>query len=773
MWGPFEWPRADRGAEGRALSSGPPRLVVLLALASAAIAAPAAAQELAGCTTSTQLSWRLERIGEHHYRRSGAVEIDCGSMKFFADEVELYTDTNRIVASGNVLFTTPGSRIAADRLEFDTARGTGTFFNAAGIAFLAGTVPRSMFGSQEPQAYFYGATLERLGPKQYRITRGAFTTCLQPTPRWEIVSSSVVIHLDEYALLKHAVLRVKGVPLFYVPLLYYPLEEDDRATGFLLPSYGASTYRGPSISNAFFWAINRSQDATVFHDWFSRTGQGVGAEYRYVTAPGSGGTLRTYWLAEREIVLATGQRVPGRRSYELRGDAAQAFGGHVRARGRVDYFSDVTVQRLYHQNFDEASRRIRLVAGHVLGQWGAYTVAGAVERAEVFFGSTASTVAGAMPRLSVARAERPLWGRLLYAAFGAEYAGLVRQARNDDEVIDLGLSRIDVTPSLRVPLARWPFLAVNSSVGWRLTRWARSLDPVTHAPVAEPVSRRYFDLQAQITGPTLVKIWDSPVRRYKHVIEPTFTIQRLTAVDQFDRIVVLESSDAVVGRMTRFAYGLANRFYTRRRATGSVAREILNIAVLQSYYTDARAAQFDRWFRTSFSGTPPSHFSPVALVVRASPNPEVSATVRAEYDTQFRAFRTLGADGGIAAGSWLQASGGWSQRRFIKGLPGFDDPARLEHFLTAATTLRTPDNRVGGHYAFHYDVARRQYLQWRLTGYYNAQCCGFAVEYQVAHLARLDPRFAVPRDRRFNFSFTLAGIGTFSNFFGALGGGAR
>jgi len=29
----------------------------------------------------------------------------------------------------------------------------------------------------------------------------------------------------------------------------------------------------------------------------------------------------------------------------------------------------------------------------------------------------------------------------------------------------------------------------------------------------------------------------------------------------------------------------------------------------------------------------------------------------------------------------------------------------------------------------------------------------------------------MPRDRRFNMSFTLAGVGSFSNFFGAFGGG--
>jgi hypothetical protein len=56
------------------------------------------------------------------------------------------------------------------------------------------------------------------------------------------------------------------------------------------------------------------------------------------------------------------------------------------------------------------------------------------------------------------------------------------------------------------------------------------------------------------------------------------------------------------------------------------------------------------------------------------------------------------------------------------------------------------------------------------VAYYNAQCCGVAVEYQVYNLLTPDPRTGLPYDRRFNVSFTLAGVGTFSNFFGAFGG---
>ena len=61
---------------------------------------------------------------------------------------------------------------------------------------------------------------------------------------------------------------------------------------------------------------------------------------------------------------------------------------------------------------------------------------------------------------------------------------------------------------------------------------------------------------------------------------------------------------------------------------------------------------------------------------------------------------------------------------------------------------------------------RDQFLQQRYFAYYNAQCCGVLVEYQTYNIVGL----ADPQDRRFNVSFTLAGIGTFSNFLGAFGG---
>ena len=738
----------------------------------------AGAQNLPGVDASRQ--FRLEQLTNNHTRLTGEVEIDGGAWQFYADQIDIFTDESRLVASGNVVFTAEGGRIAADRVEFDIDSVTGTFYNATGSTRLIEDVERSMFGNQEPEMQFWGEIIERVGPRIYRLTRGGFTSCVQPTPRWEVKASSVTINLDEYAVLRNSVLTIKGVPLFYLPVMYYPIQEDERATGFLIPTYGASTIRGQSISNAFFWAVNRSHDATIFHDWFSSTGQGLGAEYRYVLGPGSRGNARTYLLEERQTTVVdllgagTGETtIPERRSYNLRGAVQHRISDALTARGQVDYFSDITVEQTFHTNIYEASNRSRSFGGNVTGSWGAYTLSGTGDVIETFFGDTQATLHGTGPRISFNQSERPLFGSSIYVGFTSEYANLLRRSRFDNQEIESGLNRIDVNPLVRVPFTRWPFLTLNSSVAWRQTYWTESVDELVQ--VENGVSRSFVEMQTQITGPVLVKVWDTPNSAYsermKHVIEPWVNIQRTTAIDSFDQIVQLEGTDSIVGNLTQIRYGLNNRLYARR-AEGSgpsVAQEIMAVSIEQSYYTDDNAAQFDRQFQTSFQGTLPSNFSPLALTVRAGLTRDLSGTLRAEYDTQFGALRSIAADANIGLSGWLHQTAGWSQRRFIEGLPGFNDRDTLDHYLNSFTNLRTPDNRLGGVYQFNYDLQRGRYLQQRVLAYYNAQCCGVSVEYQSFNLEGLGARVRVDRDRRLNLSFTLAG--TFSNMLGAFGVG--
>ena len=283
---------------------GIPPILVLAGVLLAAGAGTAAAQGVPGFDNA--VSEKQIRIGANHIQLSGQVELKRGDLELYANQVEIFTDSDRAVATGNVVLIQTGNRIAAERVDFNTKTRLGTFYNAYGFANIKPQVPRPgatavpSLSSQETDVYFQGETVEKIGPKKYKITNGGFTTCVQPTPRWELHAGTVVLSIDHYTLLRGAVFSVKGVPMLYVPVLYYPTKKDDRATGILIPTYGSSPVARPIPDNAFFWVLGRSQDLTFEHDWYSKTGQGGGSEYRYNFGPGSNGNLRGSFLNEHE-----------------------------------------------------------------------------------------------------------------------------------------------------------------------------------------------------------------------------------------------------------------------------------------------------------------------------------------------------------------------------------------------------------------------------------------------------------------------------------------
>ena len=138
---------------------------------------------------------------------------------------------------------------------------------------------------------------------------------------------------------------------------------------------------------------------------------------------------------------------------------------------------------------------------------------------------------------------------------------------------------------------------------------------------------------------------------------------------------------------------------------------------------------------------------------------------RMEYDpvAEERKLVGLGLNGTVRS-RLVEASAGWNRQNY-----GGGDQLRSNHYIQQTTTLRLAGNQIGGTVQFNYDIGRSTMLNQRYIANYNAQCCGIAIEYPVVQLPGAGPTVSVPQDRRINFAFTLAGIGSFSNFFGTFG----
>jgi LPS-assembly protein len=746
-------------------------------------ASPAAQRNLLELLSSGQ--WKLEQLSRTHFRLSGDVEWEPpgSGLKFSGDQIELFTDTGKVVATGNVVFSNPEGRIAAERVEFDLNSNVGTFHQASGIMSLGPGVDRAQFGNQDPDVYFYGDVIEKISARQYKITRGGFSTCVQPTPRWEVTSKSVTINLDEYAIARNMVLRVKGVPLMYLPLIYYPIQNDERATGFLMPTYGASTLRGQAISNAFFWAINRSQDATLFHDWYTRAGQGVGGEYRYISNAGSYGTARMYRFSQDNATYTedgTVTTVPESTSYKVMASMTQTLTPNIRARARIDYFTNIVTQQLYQQNVAYSTQPYRVIEGGISAGIGRVSTSVQYLRNELFSSSTSSFVYGSTPRVQASVAPQTLFGRQVYGSASAEYAYLpYRNITSGEITLDRSLGRVDLAPQVRVPLSRLTFLSVNTSATSRTTYYTRSLAADGTTMVPEGLVRQFLTTRTDVIGPVLTKIWDTPDsasrERMKHVIEPVFSLDYTTNIDNQSSVPILSDvSDVVIGGTTRFTYGLYNRLFYRSRprdGRASTTREFVTIGVQQTYYSEPLASRYDTTY-VSTSGRPNLvDLSPVALTARVSPTGTLDANARMEYDVSgngLQIFSTSATanliaeapEGGVSPRQ-ASVNVGYSWARPFPTQP-------ISQYLSLSTNSRWLDGRVGATYGLSWDIERAYIQSQSVMMSYMAQCCGIQADFQTVNFLN-NPAFPVSSDRRFNFSLVLAGLGTFSNFFGAFG----
>lgn len=716
----------------------------------------------------------LEQVSENHLRLTGQVQIDCPTMGFFADQIDLFSEPAlRLVASGNVVFTNPGGRIAAEQVEFNVTEGTGTFHQASGSMSLGPTADRAQFGNQDPDVYFYGETIEKVSDRSYRITRGGFTTCVQPTPRWEVTSDSVVINLNDYAIARNMLLRVKGVPLMYLPVIYYPIQEDERATGFLLPTYGTSSLRGQTLSNAFFWAIGRSQDATFFHDWFTQTGQGAGAEYRYVAAAESYGDFRFYRLAQREAEFRQSGRVAvlaAKTSYQFRGMGTQGLGRVLRLRERIDYTSDITSQQLYQQNIYQASNGTRTIETGLTGNWTGVNTSALFQRTETFTSADSSQVYGGTPRVTASVAPRQVFGSPVYVSVNSDAGYLpFRQLTKGKVTSDRSMARFDVQPAVRAALSRLTFLTVNTTASYRTTYYTRSAD-VRGQIADEPILRRYLSMRSDVIGPVFARIWDTPDRtateRMKHLIEPTFGFEYLTEIGNYRQVLTqTDASDVVIGGASQFTYGLNNRlFYRARTVDGTRGQtvEFVTVTLQQTYYTKPDLRQVDTQYASSQRSATISSVSPVALNIRVTPGATLESGARFEYDFTRGFLQVATASATARAGrSTLNAS--YSRNHSSR-------TAKPQSTLTGSTSLNFLQGRAIGTYSLNWDIGQAAILNQGGSFTYLAQCCGLQVEYQRFKFPQANPNFPIPSDRRFNVSFVLAGLGTFSNFFGAFGG---
>jgi LPS-assembly protein len=676
-----------------------------------------------------------EQLEDGHVLARGYVVIQQGNVRLQADTVEFWNEEMRVVAEGNVVFQQGDQKIVGTRMEVNLNDGTGRFFNAHGVA--------------GEDFYFYGDIVERESEDVYVIERGAFTSCVQPVPRWRFTAGKARVRRDHHVRLHNTFLKVKSIPVFYMPLVYYPIDEEGRSTGFLMPQIGQSSLKGFLVSQGFFWAINRSMDATIDVDWFSKAGVGTGAEYRYVMSEASRGQFLTYFLKDK----TTEQR-----EYNLNYSMNQELPGGFRATARVNYFSSFDYQQRYQENYNSATRRSKRASGNIVGKWSQYNFRVLFDRNDTSFGDRVA-VRQILPRITMNSRATKLGPTPLLFSFSSEASRLARTTR-DTEV---EYQRFDVFPQISYPFTSLPFLTFRTTLMGRYTYYTSQLNE-DRDYIDEDIDRRYYEIKFDMRGPTFARIFNTPgnfyAERYKHVIEPQLVWSYRSRIDGFDEIPKFDSQDYVPGT-NQVSFSLVNRFYAKKEAEGdrpSAPVEFLTWVLSQRYFFDINASLYDRQFSTPYFtplGTP-SNYSPVTSRLSFRPDRNLNVSWNLEYDVNFHKMRSISLAGTFTSRSWGSVRGMWSRRNLL-------DSGRVRRNLRGLGTVRLSDS-IQTNIDVAYDLERKDMTQIRAGIDYNVQCCGFLFEFSRYSYGNL-------RDENmFRFGVTLANIGTFGTFLGGRGG---
>lgn len=129
--------------------------------------------------------------------------------------------------------------------------------------------------------------LEKHPDNSITISKGQVTNCPPGVNSWALRSKEIELDLAAgEGVAKHAVLRVKDVPVFYTPYIRFPID-DRRKTGFLFPQIGSSD-DGVDLSAPYYFNIAPNYDATFTPRYISDRGAMGELEFRYLHSNNQG-----------------------------------------------------------------------------------------------------------------------------------------------------------------------------------------------------------------------------------------------------------------------------------------------------------------------------------------------------------------------------------------------------------------------------------------------------------------------------------------------------
>lgn len=460
------------------------------------------------------------------------------------------------------------------------------------------------------------------GQDRQRLQGTRVTSCPEGKDSVLLTASEITLdHASGIGTGKHMTVRFFKVPIFYFPRATFPIN-DERKTGFLFPSIGASDESGTIVEIPYYINIAPDKDATIYMRYLSDRGVQIMGEYRYLGEKYDG-IFRAEGLP--------GDDVYGDDRYAIGYDHSHRFGEGDRWNARIDV-QDVSDA----EYFDDFSNDINISSASFLDQRVEVNYNGDIVR----FGASAVDYVsidssfddnflpyGRLPRLTL-NAESP------YDAGGPfEYgidSELVRFTHSGDRFDG---TRLDATPFVSMPLEN-VYGYVTPKVSLRYTNYELdNVDPGEETSFDRTVP--VFSLDSGVVFERDTSWGDRP---HYQTLEPRFFYVYTPYEDQ-DDIPIFDTGGGNLSNISN--YFRESRFFgpdrvgdENRVSLGLTSRIIdsdnglqrMEAQIAQIFFLEDREVQL-------VPGTPPDDASESSLLaeVRANLTPRWEVGGSVEY----------------------------------------------------------------------------------------------------------------------------------------------
>lgn len=660
-----------------------------------------------------------EMVGDV-WRGSVDVEILYQDIRVHCDEIEVNRATKDVVARGNVVLDQGPQRFTADELHYNLDSKTGIFYNAT--------------GDMGPHYHFTGAEVEKLDETHYRLFDATFTSCeVEDRPPWQFHFRKALLEEEGYGKFKGVALQVKGVPIFYLPYMTWPIKSE-RTAGLLMPSFGYSDVGGYYLGNAFFLPLGRSYDTTIRADYYSNGYYGLGTEWRWAPKEEAYGEIDLYTLRDH---------VTGDWEWKIKGQHKQQDFFGFKMLAEVEDLSDDEFFKQFERTFIENTRRQTYSSIYLTRSWGPASLNLRSDTRTTFF-DTYDVQLTQLPEVEL-RVRPTRIGRSTF------YWSLISSANYFD--VDKGnelvskYGRADAKPEISMTLPGPPWLSITPRVGGRATYYSERLSEDRQRYEDESLMRSYGTAGVDIVGPSFSRIFElelGPYSKFKHLIEPRVEYGYESEFDDQDLVPAFDEVDSA--RATnRARMTLANRFFGKMK-DGSGVRELGSLELYQDY-------SFSEPLSQTSDGLD-SKKGPLGATLRVTPASGVSFDLRASYDILYKNIRStslsanVGGRSGFGMITWYDSySPSTGEKVSSQARAGFSVGGRGKPLQL--------DAHVG------YDFEKKEFLQYRAVLRYQGSCWGLTAEYR-------DMRFGTAPTRDYRVMIDFKGIGKLLEIKGGL-----